>query len=215
MPPAVAERNPVQRQPRRPDRSQFLQQYREYRWRLKPPIVGQHGKTVIQTSRPRRIQASKDIRFRGYRPAKAAQQVNSAVDADQRIGVRNLHAAYEVGNGYIRKHVGISSKGLSRIRREYAAGKHRKASQSQSLRTAHGRSGHGIVVTPRRACAGVEEDADHGQIEFGAGPCGGIVPYDLVGQGRPTINTIHRKVPPARMKRYRQRGIRLARGLHH
>ncbi len=114
--------------------------------------------------------------FAGNQRAEAAQQVDAAVESDQRIDIRDLHAALEVGHGELRKHVGIGPQGIARIGRERAGGEHREAGQPQSLRTADRRSGFRIAVAPRRAGAGIEKDADDGQIEFGPGAGGAIGP---------------------------------------
>ena len=56
--------------------------------------------------------AAEDVRLRGDQPAQAAQQVGAAVQPDQRIVVRDLHAAREVGDVQIRELVGIGAQRL-------------------------------------------------------------------------------------------------------
>jgi hypothetical protein len=81
----------------------------------------------------------------------------------------------------------------------------------QSLRTADGQSGFWIAVAPRWTSAGIEEDADNGQIEFSSGAGCAIGPVGPVGNSSPAIVSIADEVPPARMKRHVERRIGLAR----
>ena len=156
--------------------------------------------------------AGEYLRFCGHQPAEAAQQVRAACNADEGIEIRDLQAALEIGDRDICQYAGIDPQGIERISRECAAGEHGKAAQPQSLRTADGCSGDWIVVAPRWTGAGVEEDADHGQIEFSPGPSSAIGPPGPVG---PTIIPVRDEVPPARMKGYVEGGVRLARHLEH
>jgi hypothetical protein len=71
------------------------------------------------------------------------------------------------------------------------------------------------VVAPRRAGAGVEEDTDDCQIEFGPGAGSAIGPPGRVGYGRPAIVPIGDEMSPARMKGHVERGISLARHPQH
>src|SRR5712692_2254397 len=108
------------------------------------------------------------------------------------------------------KYVGINPQGLKRISRESPASEPCEAGQSQSPRPANSRSGFWIVVAPRRASAGVEEDTDDCQIEFSPGAGSAIAPPGLVGDGRPAIVPIRDEMSPARMKGHVERGISLA-----
>ena len=139
MPPAVAERDAAERQPRRPDRPELLQQLRQNRRRGQLSTVRQHRKPVVQAAGPRRVVAAEDIRFRGDQPAQAAQQVGAAVQSDQRIVIRDLHAALEIGNIKIREHAGIGAQRLGGWNsRESAAREHGEAGKPQSFRAAYG-----------------------------------------------------------------------------
>ena len=50
--------------------------------------------------------------FEATSRAQAAQQIDATVQPDQRIDIRDLHAALEVGNGEICEHVGIDPQRL-------------------------------------------------------------------------------------------------------
>ena len=99
--------------------------------------------------------------------------------------------------------------------RKCAIREHGEAGQSQSFRTADGRSGFGIAVAPRWTGAGIEEDADDGQIEFGPGAGRAIGPAGPVGDSSPAIVSIGDEVPPARMKRHVERRVGVARRFQH
>ena len=148
MPPAVAERDAAQRQPRWPDRSELLQEFGEDRRRGKLPIVRQHRQSVEQAAGPRCVEAAEYVGLQGHQRAEAAQQVNAAFKADQRIGIGDLQAALKIGDGESCKDIGIDPQGFARIGREGAAFEHGEAGQSQSLRAADGQSGFWIAVAP-------------------------------------------------------------------
>src|SRR5689334_2387555 len=98
MPPAIAERDPAERQPRWPDRPELLQQLSQNRRGGQLSAFCEHRKPVEQAAGPRRIATAEYFRFRGHQPAEATQQVGAAVQPDQWIGIRDLHATLEVGN---------------------------------------------------------------------------------------------------------------------
>ena len=113
MPPAIAERD------RRPSVSRDGQigpsccsSSSQDRRRRQLPTVRQHRKPVEQAAGPRRVVAAEYVRFRGHQPAQATQQVGAAVHPDQRIGIRDLHAALEVGNAQDLRALRIDAQGL-------------------------------------------------------------------------------------------------------
>ena len=156
-------------------------------------IDRQGRQTVEQPARPRRFIYSEHARLCRRQPAEAAQQIHTALDTNQRIVRRDLHTAFEIGDGEICKPLGVGPQRMFGIGRKRAAREHRKARQSEPLRAPDRRSRDRIAEAPRRAGTGVEKDADHGEIEFGTSPRRRIRPLPPPrGKRRPTIDAARR-----------------------
>ena len=66
------------------------------------------------------------------------------------------------------------------------------------------------MVAPIVPGAGIQQDGDDGEVEFGARPRGGIAPRRLGGNFGPKIASAENKMPPARVQRYFQIRINIA-----
>src|SRR5258708_12648373 len=113
-----AEGDPCEGQAGWRDRPELLQQFHQYRWGGKLMAICQHRKSIEQATGPRRVEQPEYVRLRGHQRAEAAQQVDATVDPDQRIDIRDLHAALQVSTAEVCKYPGITSQGLKRVTRE-------------------------------------------------------------------------------------------------
>ena len=98
-----------------------------------------------------------------------------------------------------------------------AAFEHGKARNGQPFRTSDGKAGLWIVVAPLRSGAGIEQDADDGEVEFRLrARCRGSTTWVRLAIAAQRSSLPTTKVPPARMKGELSEGrIGLARRLQH
>jgi hypothetical protein len=94
-----------------------------------------------------------------------------------------------------------------------------KAGHAQPFRPGKGLAGGGLHIFPVGAGAGVQQHADHGQVDAGAGAFGGVRATGLfvqllVQQGL-AVHTARLKVAPAAVVRNAQVAVPLARDGHH
>ena len=124
MLPAIAERDAAERQPRRPDRPEMRQHFRQDDRRGDPLVLGQRGQMIEQPAGTRRVVAAENLRRGHHRPAKPAQQVGAPGDAWQRIVVRHLEAAMSLAS--------VSSASIAASTRNGQLG-HFENSQSRNI----------------------------------------------------------------------------------
>ncbi len=116
-----------------------------------------------------------------------------------------------VGEPFERPRIG--PQGVAGMGRKRAAGEHGEARQRQPLRAADLATGRAVAETPVRAGAGIEQHADHGEIEFGPCPRGAIAPGGGAGDARPAVLSVEHEMPPSRMEGNVEIGIGRARDL--
>src|ERR1700690_1021284 len=124
MLPAVAKRDAAEGQPRRPDRSELLQQFGQDGRGGKAAIFGAGSQLIEQPARSWCVVAAEDIWLRGNELAEAAQEVDAAFKSDQGVGIGNLQAARRVSHRETAENIGIDAKRIARIGREKSSGEH-------------------------------------------------------------------------------------------
>src|SRR3984885_1376982 len=127
MLPAVAERDPTERQPRRPDRSELLQQFGQDDGSGKATVFGARGQLIEQAAGTRRVVTAEYVRLGRDELAEAAQKIDAAFKSDQRIGIGNLQTTRHVGDGEMAENIRIDAKRTLRIGREKSTGEHPEA----------------------------------------------------------------------------------------
>ena len=215
MPPAVAERHAAERQPRRPDRPEMREQFRQDDRRGERPILRERGEMIEQAAGARRVVAAKNLRRRQHGPAEPAQQIGAPGDALQRIVIRHLESANELGLREVGQNRCIDPQRTAGPHRELAIAEHHEACERQALGTADRFAAHRIAEAPVRPRAGIEQDADNRQIERRAGALSGRWPRHRLIDFVPVIEAVDLEMPPARMKRHVERRISRARRIDH
>lgn len=163
--PGVAERNARERELRGPDRPEMGEDGGEDFVRLATP----RRKRIQQPPRPRAIPLRENLRRRQTRTAQPVEQIDATSEADERIVAIDLKARRQVSRRDRRKTFRVGARSGSSFRAENApaANMSRLAMAKPSERDEE-RSVL-FAIAPARPGAGVEQDADDRQIEFGAG----------------------------------------------
>src|SRR3984957_14639899 len=110
MLPAIAKRDPAEGQPRRPDRSELLQQFRQDDGSGKAAIVGARRQLIEQAAGTRGVVTAANIRLGSDELAEAAQEFDAAFKSDQRIGLGNLQAARGISHRKMAENIRIDAK---------------------------------------------------------------------------------------------------------
>ena len=172
---------------------------------------GEAGEMVEQAARPRLVPCRENRGRCGHGAAEPAQQVGTAGNAEQRIGVGDLEACEQRLVLEVLQCPGVGAQGIAGMRRKCADREHREARQCEPFRTADLVSCRPVAKPPVRAGAGVEQHADDGEIEFRACPRGAVAPIGSAGERRPAVLSATYEMPPSRMKGNIEIGIGRAR----
>ncbi|CCD99338.1 hypothetical protein BRAS3809_2590011 [Bradyrhizobium sp. STM 3809] len=208
MPPAVAERDALQGQPRWPDRAELQQHLLQDVGGRETATGRRSGELIEQAAGTRAILGSEHLRLCRRDLAEPAQQRYAAVQPDQGIVSAHLKAAFEIGDGELSQLRRIGAQWIAGVGGERAAGKHVEARQRQPLGAADARTGHGVLIAPSRTGAGIEQHAGDRKVELGPRSRGCIRPGRLRRDRSPAVDAADHEVPPARVERHLAARIR-------
>src|ERR1700686_2348445 len=133
MSPAIAKRNTAERQPRWPNRTEVAKELGENDRGRKLPAGREDRHSVEQAAGARRIVDREDFGSGGNKRTETLQQIGTAFDSDEWIGLGHLQTFSKVCNIDARQRIGVRSKRMIRIRREKATSEHRKACQTKTF----------------------------------------------------------------------------------
>src|SRR4029077_19973135 len=142
-------------------------------WRRNGVALGLGCEMVEKAARPRRIVAAEYFGALHDQPPKRAQHLRAAFESDKRVVFRDLKAIPQRRAIELHQNVRIDAQlvhGVAAAGRKITTRKHVDAGQRQSFRARKTASCDRIAVAPLRTGAGIEQDADDGEIEVRARP---------------------------------------------
>ena len=187
MAPAVAQRNAAQLDPRRPDGAELAQN------RLQD---GGRGQSVRSQSAAARVSNSPPGRASSTRAKTSGlaamveprRRSRSTRPSRPARGLASLTWKCRPRPSLVRRlqRRCVGAQGSARIGRECTVGEHGEAGERQSLRSADCRPAASVAIFPARSGAGIEQDADDGEVEGRSCPLARIAPCRRAGRSRPT-----------------------------
>ncbi len=195
MAPDVAQRDAVLRAAGQPDRREPVEQRAQDRRRGDRRLRVAGGQRVEQPAWPRGV--AERLALRGQRGAQPAQQRGAALEADQRVvGIRLEQRRERIGVDR-RERRGVDAQRVVAPRGKRAIHESAKARHAQPFGAGEALSRRRLVVMPGGTRAGVEQHADHRQVELRPRARGGAASGKRLVEFGATIDAARLEMPPA------------------
>ena len=186
MAPAVAQRNAAQLQSRRPDGAQLAQNRLQDGARGQASALSGGGECVEQPSRARVIDARENIGLGGDGGAEPTEQVDTAAavppeDWRRPPGSDDLGRRWSDAAASLRRRAGV---GADRTRMHHR--RTWRGWRAPAPRIGRPRPAASVAIFPARSGAGIEQDADDGEVEGRSRPLAAHRAMPSPGRSRPT-----------------------------
>jgi hypothetical protein len=195
--PAIAKGDAAEHGPPRPDRSEMPQHFGQDGGGGNLPRRRETCQMIEQASGPGFIVPRKDGRCAQYGSAKAAQQIDSPRDPNERIVGAGLKAVAERGCREFRELYRVDAQAIAQFRGKQPPAEHRKTGERKAFGAPNTAPRGGVAIVPGRAGAGIEQHADDGKIELRTRTRRNAGPTRSCGNRDPAIIAVDREVTPA------------------